>query len=74
MTLYDLLHGHGVTIQGNVRLSVWEKDEETMVKEIRLTDDLEFEELDEYENREILFMFAVYDGFLHIELSSYENE
>ena len=73
MTLYDLLHGLGITIQGNVRLSVWEDDEESMVKEIRQTLDLDNENLKEYENREITYMFAGDDGFLHIELTSYEK-
>lgn len=68
MRLYDLLNGNGITIQGDVRLSVWENDAETMVKELRCVDDLQGVELDEYEEMEINYMFAAPDGFLHIEL------
>ena len=68
MRLYDLLNGNGITIQGDVRLSVWENDSETMVKELRCVDDLQGAELNEYEEMEINYMFAAQDGFLHIEL------
>lgn len=74
MKLYDLLNGNGITIQGDVRLSVWENDAETMVKELRSVDDLQGIELDEYEDMEINYMFAAPDGFLHIELINDSKE
>ena len=68
MRLYDLLNGSGITIQGDVRLSVWENDAETMVKELRNVDDLRAADIAEYVNMEVNHMFAAPDGFMHIEL------
>ena len=68
MTLYDLLNGNGITIQGDVRLSVWKYDTETIVKELRNVNDLQCADLADYEDMEINYMFAAPDGFLHIEL------
>ena len=68
MRLYDLLNGSGITIQGNVRLSVWENDAETMVKELRNVDDLQTADIYEYVNMDVSYIFAAPDGFMHIEL------
>ena len=68
MTLQDLFDG-GVTLQGNVRLSAWKGDEETSVREILECDDLSTAGLDERtKGRDIRYMFAPSDGYLHIEL------
>ena len=68
MTLDDMLCIGGIMIQGDVRLSVWKGDEETMIKEIRGTENLNGEKIKKYRDMEVTYMFASPDGFLHIEL------
>ena len=70
MTLDDMLCIGGIMIQGDVRLSVWKGDEETMIKEIRGTESLAAENIKKYRNMEVQYMFAAPDGFLHIELTN----
>lgn len=68
MTLQDLFDG-GVTLQGNVCLSVWRGDEEASVREILECDDLSAAGLDgRTKERDIKYIFAPGDGYLHIEL------
>ena len=69
MTLDDMLCVGGIMIQGDVRLSVWKGDEETLIKEIRGTENLAAEKIKKYLSMEVTYMFASPDGFLHIELT-----
>jgi len=73
MKLYELMNN--TIIQGNVRLSVWDADEETTVKYFDCVDDLGLEKwVHEFEDLEIHYVFASpVDGFLHIELYSDEE-
>ena len=73
MTLDDLLSIGGIMIQGNVRLSVWKDGEETMVKEIKGTDNLNGERIKKYRDMQVLYIFSAFDGFLHIELNDEEE-
>ena len=68
MKLYDILNN--VTIQGNVRVSIWDGDEEVNVRYFDHVDDLAWEHSlpDAWEELEVRYMFAGTDGFLHIEL------
>ena len=69
MTLDDIICIGGIMIQGDVRLSVWKGDEETMINEIRGTENLNGEKIKKYLSMEVTYMFASPDGFLHIELT-----
>ena len=69
MTLYDLVND--VTLQGNIRISSWNGDEEEVLLEVENHDDLFTGDLDEsYEDREVTYMFCPGDGYLHIEIES----
>lgn len=70
MTLYELVND--VTLQGNIRISSWDKDgEETIHLIVENHDDLFTGDLDEsYEDREVTYMFCPGDGYLHIEVES----
>ena len=72
MTLRDMITNF--TIQGNVRLSLWKDGEEVSVRYIDYADDLGTEKLPpKWKDKEVTYMFAGVDGFLHIELSSDEE-
>lgn len=69
MTLYELVND--VTVQGAIRVSAWNYDEETILFQTDSTDDFNTGNLDEeWEDREVLYMFCPGDGFLHIEVSA----
>lgn len=59
------------TIQGDIRLSVWnEYGEEIEVKYLNCVDNLACEpSAKNWKNKNVSFIFAPGDGFLHIELS-----
>ena len=65
MTLKELTSE--TRIQGNVRLSAWNDDEEIFVKEYENTDGWKCD-LTRYNEWEVNYMFCPGDGFLHIEL------
>ena len=61
-----------ITVQGNVRISEWEDDEELYVYEFTYVDNLlslvSTEELRYLLKKHVKFMFTPGDGYLHIEL------
>lgn len=68
MTLYELVND--VEVQGAVRVSEWDGDEETILFETDCTDDFGPGDLDEaWEDREVGYLFCI-DNVLHIELNS----
>lgn len=69
MTLKDLIDN--ATFQGDIRISLWEDDEETKVKAYTMTDDLAFMRLPKWaEEKEVNYIFCGGDGYLHIELKA----
>ena len=69
MTLYELVND--VTLQGNIRISTWEGDDEKVLLTVENHDDLFVGDLEEaYEDREVTYMFCPGDGFLHIEIAA----
>lgn len=69
MTLEDLIQN--VTVQGNVRLSVWKDDDELSVVYIQETGGLSNQKIIQPKlDYEVLYMFASTDGYLHIELGA----
>lgn len=69
MTLYDLVSQ--VTLQGDIRLSVWDEDgEEIEVEEYDNCEYLSCHVVKRYENLEILYIFSATDSKLHIELEA----
>ena len=79
MALYELCHN--ITIQGNVRISIFDEDgeEEKVFYIDQVVDDLlwdfsceqDFEE--EMVEYEVTYLFVGGDGYLHIELQKKEN-
>ena len=68
MTLYELVND--IEVQGAVRISTWENDEERILMETERTDDLGPGDLDEaWEDMEVSYIFCV-DNVLHIEVSA----
>ena len=69
LTLYELVSD--VTIQGNVRISYWENDEEQV---IRTFDGVEYilnhQIPKRYRDADVIYMFCPGDGYLHIEVES----
>lgn len=71
MTLYEL--ANDVTIQGNVRVSTWEGNEEKVISTTENTDDFNIYDLDDkWEDAEVLYIFCPGDGYLHIEIENVE--
>lgn len=71
-TLYDLTNQ--VTICGNVRLSTFDDNgDEHEITELYEVADLHYKEIGKHMEREIAYMFAGDDGFLHIETKSYDE-
>lgn len=68
MTLYELVND--ITVQGAIRVSSWnEHDEEDVLFQTDGTDDFGCGDLeDEWEDREVKYIFCPGDGFLHIEI------
>lgn len=68
MKLKDLLKK--VTVQGDVRISVWDimGEEEVIVREFSCMDSLRRSDVMELGDMEICYMFAAPNGVLHIEL------
>ena len=71
LTLGDLFEN--VAVQGNVRISTWEDDHETVLKWF---DEVEYvpahhRSLERWLDAEVLYMFAPGDGFLHIEIEKH---
>lgn len=70
MTLYDLVNG--TTLQGDIRLSVWDEDgEEVAVEEYENCEDLSSADLSCYEELAVNYVFVGGDSKLHIELEGY---
>lgn len=69
MTLYDLVNG--TTLQGDIRLSVWDEDEEVAVEEYKNCEDLSSADLSCYEELAVNYVFVGGDSKLHIELEGY---
>lgn len=67
MTLTEL--ANTITMQGDIRISLWKDDEEIKVKTYTMTDDLSFMNIPKWaEDKEINYIFCGGDGYLHIEL------
>lgn len=72
MTLGDLIQN--VTVQGDVRLSVWKDDDELSVVYLQETGGLSNQKIIQPKlDYEVLYMFASTDGYLHIELGTPEE-
>ena len=74
MTLYDLVNS--MTIQGNIELAVF--DSEGAEKErhfIRNTDDLCYDDISDYEDLKVTFMFPNkgYDGSVWLNIEVQED-
>lgn len=67
-TLEDLLDN--VTVQGDVRVSTWENEEETVIGTFDGVEYLSANNvlLKKWRDAEVVYMFAPGDGFLHIEI------
>lgn len=65
MKLDDLIYN--LTIQGDIKLELWEGSEVIKEKTIEGTEDLSTEKLGAWKNYEIRYMFASPDNSLHIE-------
>lgn len=67
MTLYELVND--ITVQGAVRVSMWNDDTETVLFETEQTDDFGTGDLEEeWEDLEVGYIFCV-DNVLHIEVN-----
>ena len=68
MKLKDLVSK--VIIQGDIRLSVWDEDddEEIKVTYIKSSDMLTVSDISDYKNLIVKYMFVAQDNVLHIEL------
>ena len=72
MSLYDLVNS--VTIQGDVRISFWNDDEEVVLLEENGTDDLCYEvcgaggDVAMFDCCKVKYIFSAGDGYIHIEL------
>lgn len=63
-----------ITIQGPVRISIWDDDSEVYVHEIPDADGLFCAELKHLFKYRVKYMFAGGDGALHIELEAKEGK
>ena len=70
MTIYEMTNT--TTVQGNIRISAWVKDEEVIILSKENVDDLQALTLSCYEDCEVTYMFCSNDGFLHIEIEAPE--
>ena len=71
MTLIDLTHE--ITVQGDIRLSVWKDGEEAKVVELKAVEDLTSPLFYNPKclgmlDMEVNYIFCPGDGYLHIEL------
>ena len=70
ITINDLLNN--ITVQGNIRVSAWTRNEEEKV--ILITEQesglATYQLPKRWRNSEILYMFYPGDGFLHIEVAA----
>lgn len=57
-----------VSIQGDVRLSVWNDGEETAVEYFCNVEDMKLEPCRLYARLKVNYIFSCGDGYLHIEL------
>lgn len=76
MKLFELTHE--VTIQGDIRLSVWKDGEEKKVKTLKCVDDLSNPlwcnpNILGWKDMEVTYIFCPGDGLLHIELAESEG-
>ncbi len=71
MTLRYLINN--ICIQGDVRISVWEGEEEKLIKEFYGVSDLKSLNLSGFKNMYVTYMFVGGDNMLHIELQSRED-
>lgn len=55
-------------IQGDVRISIWNEDEEVEVREILGHECLTDSDIRGFQNLNVKYVFASRDGMLHIEL------
>lgn len=69
MTLDDLTCY--LTVQGNVRISRWEDDEEKDIMTFEDMEDMMGADLGVHAGKTIAYMFAAPDGYLHIETRDY---
>ena len=67
MKLKELLKA--VTIQGDVRISVWDDDDEIEVTEVLAKDHLTSSDVRNFLNHDVKYVFAGLDNMLHIELN-----
>lgn len=58
-----------VTIQGDVRISVWDDDDEIEVTEVLAKDHLTSSDVRNFLNHDVKYVFAGLDNMLHIELN-----
>lgn len=71
MTLVEL--ANEITLQGDIRISLWEDGEETKVKTYTMTDDLSYMNIPKWaKEKEVNFLFCGGDGYLHVELKGGE--
>lgn len=67
MTLIELTED--TTIQGNVRISYWDDDEEYVIYQIENTECLRLPaKLRKYRQRDVKYIFCPGDNFIHIEI------
>ena len=67
MTLYELVNS--TTIQGNIRVSMWEDDEERIISTWENCEELFSGEIeDEWMGLVVDYIFCPGDGWLHIEV------
>lgn len=72
MTLEELTQN--ITIQGDIRLSVWKDSEEVLVVCVGGTECLANQkDIRKMLGYEVLYIFAAPDGYLHIELAAPED-
>lgn len=71
MKLYDLVAS--VILCGNIRISMWEDDREKVIATYTDCEQLWTGEIEEeWEDLEVLYIFASPDGYLHIEVKEKE--
>ena len=56
-----------ITIQGNVKLTMWKDGEVLYEDSVQGTEDIDTCGLHLWDNAEVKYMFAAPDGFLHID-------
>ena len=69
MKLYELVYS--VTLQGYIRISTWENEEEKILGIWKNCEQLYSSEIkDEWLDMEVSYIFCPGDGFLHIEVKN----